>query len=120
DFTGKARFFCRLLDALARTIEFPAVINAPDGVAIDPAKMHLCAAMRTSIIDDLRVSGLAAEQGVVLAHDPDRFGVAGFEVLAPINRHPELAHEFAARGAGKRCGSIDLRIAQLFHSGVAR
>src|SRR5262249_41950280 len=57
---GEPRFLGRLLDALPAALEFPAVIDAADVVALDPAQMHLRAAMRAAVIDDLRMPGLAA------------------------------------------------------------
>src|ERR1700680_578678 len=56
---GKARFLGRLIDALAATVEFPAVIDATDGVLLDPAEMQRRAAMRAVVIDDLRLAGMA-------------------------------------------------------------
>src|SRR5215472_6871491 len=44
-FLRKAGVLRGLLDALARAIKFPAVVNATDVVALHPAQMHLRAAM---------------------------------------------------------------------------
>ena len=55
---GEARLLGRLLDALAAAVEFPAVIDAADVVVLDPAEMHRRAAMRTALVDDLRLAGL--------------------------------------------------------------
>ncbi len=52
---GKPRLLGRLFEALPGAVEFPAVIDAADVVALDPAQMHLSAAVRTAVIDDLRM-----------------------------------------------------------------
>src|ERR1043166_6543780 len=74
DLAGKAGFLGRLLDALPAALEFPAVIDATDIVALDPSQMHLRAAVRAAIIDDLRLPGLAAIEREILAHE--RIGLA--------------------------------------------
>ena len=68
--------FCRLFGALPSTLKLPAMINATYLVALDPAKMHLRATVRTAIGNYLRLTGLAAIDGVVFAHDANGFGAA--------------------------------------------
>src|SRR6185437_7064203 len=68
---GEPRLFGGLLVALAGAVEFPAVIDAAYVVTFDPAEMHLRAAMRATIVDDLRGAALAAIDREILAHDAD-------------------------------------------------
>src|SRR5262249_60541167 len=75
---------------------------------LDAAEMHQRAAMRAARIDDLRLAGGAAEQRVALAHDANGPGAAGGEILAALDRQPELAHELAAGRAGLRGGDVDV------------
>src|SRR3954469_10131522 len=89
----------RHLDALAAAVEFPAVVQAADGVAFHPSEVKLRAAMRTAVIEHLRSPRLAAIKRVVLAHDADRLGVAALEVLGAMHGEPELPHEAASRRA---------------------
>src|SRR5205085_3858316 len=90
---GKARLLGRLLDALPAALEFPAVIDAADVVAFDPAQMHLRAAMRAAVVDDLRMARLAAVEREILAHDADRFGMSRRQILGAMHRDPEAPHE---------------------------
>src|SRR5262245_35183404 len=57
---GEPCFLGRLLDALATTVKFPAVIDAADRLILDPAEMQRRAAMRAAIGDDLRRTCLRA------------------------------------------------------------
>src|SRR5580704_10122754 len=105
---GIARFLGRLIDALAAAVEFPAVIDATDAVLFDPAEMQRRAAMRTMVIDDLRLAGMAAIERKILAHDANGLGVACGQILAAIERVPELPHENTPGRAGARGGDVDL------------
>src|SRR5580692_5173532 len=69
---GKARFLGRLIDALAGAIELPAMIDAADGIFLDPAEMQRRAAMRAMVVDDLCNPRMAAIERKILAHDADR------------------------------------------------
>src|ERR1700720_908951 len=50
---------------------------------------------------------MSAIERKILAHDADRLGVAGREILAAIEGGPELAHANAARRGGARGGDVD-------------
>src|SRR6266536_2343358 len=82
-----------LLCALTGTVKQPTVIHAADAVAFDPAGGELRAAMRAAKSDDMRGSGLATVERKTLAHDLDRFSLAGAELLGAIDGMPEPAHE---------------------------
>src|SRR5262245_39250150 len=69
---GEPRFLGRLLDALAATVKFPAVIDAADRLVLDPAEMQRRTAMRAAIGDDLRRARLRTVDREVLAHDAQR------------------------------------------------
>jgi len=105
---GKPRLFGRLLYALSGAVELPAVIDAAYVVALDPAEMHLRAAVRTAIGDDLRLAALAAVQREILAHDPDRLGPALRQILAAVHWHPEPPHEPPARRVGPGAPEVDV------------
>src|SRR6185437_6573775 len=100
--------FGGLLVALAGAVEFPAVIDAAYVVTLDPAEMHLRAAMRATIVDDLRGAALAAIDREILAHDADRPGLAGRQVLGAHHRHPEPTHETAHRCARAGAGEVEI------------
>src|ERR1700688_2103801 len=51
---------------------------------------------------------MSAIERKILAHDADRLGLAGQQILAAIERVPELPHENAARRAGARGGDVDV------------
>src|SRR3954452_6309977 len=99
DFAGEPGLLGGLFSALPGTVEFPAVIDAAYVVALDPAQMHLRAAMRAAIGDHLRPAGVAAVQGEILAHYADRFGVASRQILCAQHWHPEAPHKRAHRRA---------------------
>src|ERR1700704_6642300 len=67
----------RLLCALTRAIKQPTVIHAADAVAFDPACRELRASMRATKSNDMGRSGLATVERKTLAHDLDRFSLAG-------------------------------------------
>src|SRR5205814_4620230 len=79
---GNARLLRRLLDALPAVLEFPAVIDAADVPAFDPAQMHLRAAMRAAVIYDLRLRGLSPVERDILAQDAVGFGMSFRRSLA--------------------------------------
>jgi hypothetical protein len=116
---GEACLLGGLLHALAGAVELPAVINAADGIVLDPAQMDRRAPMRAAIVDDPRLTRCAAVERVVLAHDADRLGLTGCEILAAMDRVPELPQEDAARRAPPRCRQVDhgVRGALLARSG---
>src|SRR5260370_396408 len=57
------------LDALAGAVELPAVVQAAQRIAFDPAEMQRRAAMRAAIVEHLGAARFAAVERVVLAHD---------------------------------------------------
>src|SRR6267142_1713069 len=104
----EVRVLGRHLYALAAAVELPAVIQAAQRVALDPAEVQLRAAVRAAVVHYLGAARLAAVERVVLAHDADRLGMCLRQVFAAVDREPELAHEAPARGAGTRRGEIGL------------
>ena len=108
DLAGETCFLGWLLDALAATVEFPAVIDAADGLALHRPEMHRRTAMRTTIGDDLRHAGLRAENREILAHNAQRSGAPRRQVAAAADRMPELPHENAARRSRPRGRDIDV------------
>jgi hypothetical protein len=78
--------------------------------------MHRRSTVWAALGDDLRDSGLAAIERVILAHDPDRFGVPGRQILAVIDGMQKLPLECAAWRLGACFGDIQfpgLRIGDL-------
>ena len=100
--------FRRLVDAGAVAAEFPAVIDAAHGVLLHPAQMHRRAAMGAARVDHLRMAGLAAIKGVIMAHDADRLGPAGRHIGGDAHRRPELPHEGPAGRAFEGGGDVNL------------
>src|SRR5262249_7047325 len=94
------RVLGRLLDALAGRVVEPAVIAAPQAVALDPAGGELHPTVRAPEREQLRRTPRAAVQGEVLAHQPDGHRVSGQEVLRQGDWLPEPAHESAGQGFG--------------------
>jgi len=81
--------FRRLLDALAGAVVFPAVIETADAIVLDPTRGQLRAAMGTSKIDDVSPSARTTIKREAFAHDMDRHGVAGSQLLRNVDRVPE-------------------------------
>src|SRR6185437_10243885 len=98
-----ALFECRrlggLLDALSGAVEHPAVIHAADAIILDPAGGKLCAAMRATRADEMRLAGEAAIERVILAHHADRLGLAFREIRRDTDRLPERLEVTASDSA---------------------
>ncbi len=92
---GERLRFSGLFDTLPRAVVFPAVVKTANGVFFDPAHRQLCAAVRAAISHQVRRAALAAVQGKVFAHDPDRHGPPRENLMGTINRLPESAQERA-------------------------
>src|SRR5262249_20932228 len=95
----------RLLEAASFGRELPAMIEAAQRVALDPAGRELGAAMRAAGIDQVRAASplavsLAAVEREVLAHDADGDGATLAEVDRVVDRLPELTEVPAGRRAG--------------------
>src|SRR5205814_972423 len=99
-FGGEAGVLGGLLDALARGVVLPAVVEAAQAVALHPARRELRAAVRAAEVHEVGDAALTAIEGELLAHDRDRFGVAGREVAGEIDRLPEAAQVAAGQRAG--------------------
>ena len=97
DLVAEGVFFRRLLDAGAGAVELPAVIEAAQRIALDPAGRQARAAMRAARVDEMRRSGPAAVEREVFAHDADGDGASRLQVDRVIDRLPELA-QVTARG----------------------
>ena len=88
------RFLLRgLLRALTGAVKQPTVIHAADAVAFDPACRELRASMRAAKSYDMGRSALATVERKTLAHDLDRFSLAGPELFGAMYGMPEPAHE---------------------------
>src|SRR5262245_40671053 len=105
---GESRFLGRLLDALAATVKFPAVIDAADRLVIDPAEMQRGTAMRAAIGDDVWHACSCAVSREILAHNAQWLSAARRQVAAAADRMPELTHENAARRSRPRGRDIDV------------
>ena len=103
----EAFFLRRLFDALTGTIEFPAMIDATDVVALDPSQMHQRETMRTTRVDQMDCSRRAAIEREILAHDSNGLCFSRRDILAPVHGDPELSHEDAARRPRLRRRQID-------------
>jgi hypothetical protein len=97
DFSAKCRAFGGLLETCAVGAEAPAVIEAANRLAVDPAGRELRAAMRTARIDQDRCAGRAAIEREIRFHDAQRRGGAGREIGAVKHRLPEAAQVAAFR-----------------------
>ncbi len=86
DLLAEGVFLCRLLDAVAVRRELPAVIEAAQRIAFDPAGREPRAAMRADGIDEMGGAALAAVEGELFAHDADRHRAAGRQVHRAIER----------------------------------
>ena len=75
-FFGESFLLRRLLHALARGVEFPAVKAAANAVVFDPARGKCRLAMGTAKLDDVGIAGGTAIEREIFAHDADRFGPA--------------------------------------------
>src|SRR3954452_98604 len=64
----------RHLDALAHAVVLPAVVEAAQAAALDPARAELGAAVRAAGSNHVRHPILAAVEREILAQEPDRFG----------------------------------------------
>ena len=91
-----AGLFGGLFGAGAGAVELPAMIDAADFLAFHPAQMHGRPAMGAALGRDLRHARFGAEDHIVVAHDADRLGAAHGQIIAVVDRNPELAHENAA------------------------
>jgi len=103
----EARILGRHLDALAAAVELPAVIEATQRIAFDPAEVQRRAAMRTAVFENLSASRFATIERVVLAHDADWLCVPLRQVLAAMHGKPELPHEAPAGRARARGRDVD-------------
>src|SRR5262245_25541607 len=83
---GEPRFLGRLLDALAATVKFPAVIDAADRLVLDPAEMQRRTAIRAAIGEDLWQARSRAVNREILAHNAQRLGAARRQVAAAADR----------------------------------
>src|SRR5262249_9722563 len=90
----------RLLDALARAVVFPAVVEAAQAVALHPAGRELRAPVRAARRHDVRCAALAAVEGEVLAHGADGLRLARREVAGQRHRLPETAQVAPGERAG--------------------
>src|SRR5205823_1301990 len=100
DFAGEGGVLGRLLDALARAVVLPAVVEAANAVPLDPAGAELRPPVRAAGRYQVGVAALIAIERVVLTHDPDRFGVTGGEIGCHVDWLPEAPQVAPRQGAG--------------------
>ena len=89
-----------LLHALSSPIVDPPVIEAADGVAMNPTWGEVHPAVGAPGVDQVGLARFATVQGVVHAHDAHRLGVPGRQVVGVVHRLPEGAHIPARQGIG--------------------
>jgi hypothetical protein len=77
----EARRLGGLIGAFTPAVVFPAVIEATDAVAFDPADRKPSAPMRATRADDERRAALATVQGKILAHDTQRHRAPDLKVI---------------------------------------
>ena len=80
----------RLLHAPATAVILPAVIEAADVLALDPADMKRHGAVCAPGVDHVGGSALTAVQGEILAHDAQRRRLAGCKFVGMEDGLPEL------------------------------
>jgi hypothetical protein len=85
DLGREFRRFGRHLGALARAVEFPTVIEAPDLAPLDESDRELRAAMRAALRHDVRNAVLAAIKREVFAQRAQRLGRARSEFVAAVH-----------------------------------
>src|SRR5207248_9453587 len=86
----------------------PAVVEAAEAVALDPASAELRPPVRAARRDDLRRAVLAAIEGEVLAHDTDGPGMAGEEVSRDVDWLPEPAEIATGQRAGAGVREVEV------------
>src|SRR5437773_1465836 len=101
-----------LLHALPAAVVFPAVIEAADGVALDPAGGKLCPAVDAARVEEVDAAFGPPIQRVVDIHDPDRLRLARGKVGRVVHRLPEAPHVLAGEGA--RPGVLEVEPALAF------
>ena len=100
------RRHARHVDALARRVELPAVIEAAQAAFLVAAEEQRGAAVRAAMVDHADPAGAVAEGDQLLAqqHEAHRRAVAlelrGFERRHPVQPH-QLAHRRAGAGPGE-------------------
>ena len=112
DLVLEARDFRRLLHALTRGIEAPAVIEAAHRVALDPAHRKRSAAVRATRPEHLRATTLTTEKGEFLAHEGDQTGAAPRKFVRDEHRLPEHAQVATGQRAGTGTGKIGVATAR--------
>ena len=78
---GEGVGLARLLHALAGGVVLPAVVAAPERVALHPAGRQLGPPVRAPEGDQVRVALLSPVEGELLAHHLDGYGASGRDVL---------------------------------------
>ena len=97
----------RHVDALARRVELPAVIEAADTAFLVAAEEQRGAAVRAAMIHHANAATAVAEGDQLLAqqHEPHRRSVA-LELRGLQRRHPVFAHQRAHRRTGPDPGEL--------------
>src|SRR5262249_46797904 len=91
-----------LLNASARAIVFPTVIETADKVALDPPGGELRAAVGAAMADQMRRAALTAVERKLFIHDPNRQRLANRKLMGATNRLPE--HPQVTPGQSSRSG----------------
>ena len=85
------------------------MIETTDGVALDPAGGEVHAAVSAAGVDHVGLTALAAEEGVVDAHDAHGLGMARQKVVGVVDGLPEGAHVPASQGVRAGMEEVGLR-----------
>ena len=93
------KLFARHFDALAGGVVLPAVIDAADLVAFDPAGVQHRATMGAATADEMRRAARTAKERQVLGQDTERHRPARPNRGRSRHRMPEPAQQFAHLGA---------------------
>ncbi len=100
DLGGEGRALGRLLEALAGAVIEPAVIEAADAVALDPAVDERGLAMGTAVDQQMRRAALAAIEREIFAHHLYAHRASRGEIGRARDRMPEPAQIAPGQGAG--------------------
>jgi hypothetical protein len=95
------RWHVRHVEAVAFSVELPAVIDAADAALLVAPEEQRCATMRAAVIHDADATRRIAKADQLLAQQHQADGIAvGLELRRQRRRNPILAHELAHRRAG--------------------
>src|SRR6185312_2462809 len=104
---GEGGLLRRLQRALAAALELPAMIEAADLLADDPAQRKLGLAMRAAILQQEGRAALAAIERVMLIEGEEAHRPPFLEIERAVDRLPEASEPASGERAGAGMGDID-------------